>query len=479
MTLQVQGLDRRSVQVPDAAVAELRGSVAGSVLMPGEAGYDEARTLWNAMVDRRPALVVRAANAGDVTAAVRFARAHDLLLGVRSGGHQIAGLAVADGAMLLDLSQMRAVAVDAEKRTARVEPGATLGEVDAATQVHGLAVPMGINSTTGIAGLALGGGFGWISRKYGMTIDNLRAAEVVTADGETVRASASDNPDLFWALRGGGGNFGIVTAFEFDLHPVGPEVTAGLVVHPFEAARTLLPAFHRLAKAAPDGLTIWAVMRKAPPLPFLPEDWHGREVLIFAVCYIDPTEEGDRVLAELRGLGTPIADVIGPTPFVGWEAAFDPLLTPGTRNYWKSHDIGEIGEGMIEVLDQAIRTLPGPQCEVFFGTMGGAVGRVASDATAYPQRTAHYAMNVHTRWDDPAEDAACVAWARSFFEAAAPHALGSVYVNFIPDDEGERLAGAYGGNMERLAAIKARYDPENRLRLNHNIAPAKVTAAAH
>jgi FAD/FMN-containing dehydrogenase len=478
MTLEVEGLDRRSVQVPDAAVAELRRSVEGSVLMPGEAGYDAARTLWNAMVDRRPALVVRAASAGDAAAAARFARAHDLLLGVKSGGHQIAGLAVADGAMLLDLSQMRAVAVDADARTARVEPGATLGDLDAATQAHGLAVPVGINSTTGIAGLTLGGGFGWISRKFGMTVDNLRAAEVVTADGETVRASASEHPDLFWALRGGGGNFGIVTAFEFDLHPVGPEVTAGLIVHPFEEARTLLREFDRLSRAAPDGLTIWAVMRKAPPLPFLPEEWHGREVLVFAVCYIDPTAEGDRVLAELRGLGTPIADVIGPTPFVGWEAAFDPLLTPGTRNYWKSHDVGEIGEGMIDALDKAIRNLPGPQCEVFFGTMGGAVGRVASDATAYPQRTAHYAMNVHTRWDDPAEDAACIAWAREFFEAAAPHALGSVYVNFIPDDEGERLAEAYGGNMARLAAIKARYDPQNRLRLNHNIAPAKVAAAA-
>jgi len=478
MPLEIQGLDRRSVQVPDAAVAELRRRVTGSVLVPGEAGYDAARTLWNAMVDRRPALVVRAATAADVTAAVRFARAHDLLLGVRSGGHQIAGLAVADGAVLLDLSQMRAVSVDPEARTARVEPGATLAELDAATQAHGLAVPVGINSTTGIAGLALGGGFGWISRKFGMTVDNLRAADVVTADGETLRASANDNPDLFWALRGGGGNFGIVTAFEFDLHPVGPEVTAGLIVHPFEAARGLLPEFHRLAKAAPDGLTIWAVLRKAPPLPFLPEAWHGREVLVFAVCYIEPTAEGDRVLAELRGLGEPIADVIGPMPFVGWQAAFDPLLTPGARNYWKSHDVGEIGEGMIAALDTAIRTLPSPQCEVFFGTLGGAVGRVASDATAYPQRTAHYAMNVHTRWEDPAEDAACIAWAREFFEAAAPHALGSVYVNFIPDDEGERLAGAYGGNLERLAALKARYDPENRLRLNHNIVPAKTPAVA-
>ncbi|PZQ47536.1 MAG: FAD-linked oxidase [Rhodovulum sulfidophilum] len=470
MSVDIEKLDHGRAAVPDAAIADLRRAVAGAVALPGEPGYDEARTLWNAMVDRRPALVVRAASAEDVVAALAFARAHDLLLGVRSGGHQIAGLAVADGAMLLDLSPLRAVTVDAGRRVARVEPGATLGEIDAATQAHGLALPTGINSTTGIAGLTLGGGFGWISRRYGLTIDNLRAAELVTADGARLRASAEENPDLFWAIRGGGGNFGVVTAFEFDLHPVGPEVTAGLIVHPFDAG--LLRDFDRLARAAPDGLTIWTVMRQAPPLPFLPEDWHGRAVLVLAVCYIEPSPEGDAVLAELRGLGAPIADVVGPTPFTGWQAAFDPLLTPGARNYWKSHDVGAISDGMIAAIDQAIRALPGPQCEIFFGTVGGAANRVAPEATAFPQRAAHYAMNVHTRWDDPAEDAACVAWARALYEAAAPHALGSVYVNFIPDDEAGRLGEAYGGNLERLARIKARYDPENRFRLNHNIAPA-------
>ena len=479
MSLDIRTLDDRTATIPDAALESLRGGIAGSLLRDGEPGYEEARTLWNAMVDRRPALVLRASNAADAAAAVRFARDHDLLLGVRSGGHQIAGLAVADGALLLDLSQLRAVSVDPEARTARVEPGATLAEVDAATQAQGLAVPMGINSTTGIAGLTLGGGFGWTSRKLGMTVDSLRAAAVVTADGETLRASADENPDLFWAIRGGSGNFGIVTAFEFDLHPVGPEVTAGLIVHPFDDAPQLLRDFGRLAKAAPDGLTIWAVMRQAPPLPFLPEDWHGREVLVLAVCYIDPTPEGDRILAELRGLGKPIADVIGPMPFAGWQQAFDPLLTPGARNYWKSHDFADVPEAMIDVLEKAIRTLPSPQCEVFIGALGGQMARVASDATAFPQRSAHFTMNVHTRWDEPSEDAACIAWARDLFEAAAPHALGTVYVNFVPDDEGGRLAGAYGGNLGRLARIKARYDPENRFRLNHNIEPATVEQAVH
>lgn len=479
MSISLRALDERTATITDSELDGLRRGLTGTVALPGEPGYDDARTLWNAMVDRRPGLVVRAADAADVAAALRFAHAHDLLAGVRSGGHQIAGLAVADGAMLLDLSPMRAVSVDPEARTARVEPGATLAEVDAATQAHGLAVPVGINSTTGIAGLTLGGGFGWISRKHGLTVDNLRAADVVTADGTALRASADENPDLFWAIRGGGGNFGVVTAFEFDLHPVGPEVTAGLIVHPFDDAPKLLAAFDRLARGAPDGLTIWTVLRQAPPLPFLPEEWHGREVLVFAVCYIEPTPEGDRMLAELRGLGTPIADVIGPTPYVGWQAAFDPLLTPGTRNYWKSHDVGEVSDGMIAVIDKAIRSLPSPQCEVFFGTIGGAASRADPDATAFPQRTPHYAMNVHTRWDDPADDAACIAWARALFDAAAPHALGSVYVNFIPDDEGDRLGGAYGANLERLARIKARYDPENRFRLNHNVAPAPAMQPAH
>ena len=478
MAITIRRLDGGPRTIADAEVEALRRGLAGALLAPGEPGYEEARTIWNAMADRRPALVARAEGAADVARAVAFARDHDLLVAVRSGGHQIAGHAVADGALMIDLSPMRAVEVDPGARTARVEAGATLAEVDAATQAHGLAVPLGINSTTGIAGLTLGGGFGWTSRKFGMTIDNLRAAELVTADGATRRASATENPDLFWAIRGGGGNFGVVTAFEFDLQPVGPQVLAGLVVHPFAEARALLPAFARIAKAAPDELTVWAVMRKAPPLPFLPEEWHGREILIFAACYVGPMAEGEAALAELRALGRPIADVIGPTPFADWQAAFDPLLTPGARNYWKSNDFIEIPEGLIDRLVGAVDTLPDPQCEVFIATLGGAMARVAPDATAFPQRAAHFTMNVHTRWEDPGKDAACIAWARALSEAVAPLAAGSVYINFVPEDETDRLAGAYGGNLARLRAIKARYDPENRFRLNHNIRPAALARAA-
>jgi FAD/FMN-containing dehydrogenase len=374
---------------------------------------------------------------------------------------------------MLDLSRMRSVRVDPERRRAWVEPGATLGDVDKETQAFGLAVPTGINSTTGIAGLTLGGGFGWITRKFGMTIDNLCGVDVVTADGRPRHAGAEENPDLFWALRGGGGNFGVVTSFEFRLHPVGPQVLSGLIVHPFDDAPGLLGTYRRIAASAPDELTCWVVMRKAPPLPFIPEAWHGREVLVFAACYSGAMQEGEKALAELRSLGRPVADVIGPHPFAGWQAAFDPLLAPGARNYWKSHDFVDLDDDTIAAIVDAVRRLPTGECEVFIAHVGGAMSRVPADATAYPQRQSHFIMNVHTRWRDAAADGRCVEWARALFDATAPHAAGSVYVNFMPADEQDRIpGGVYAGNYARLAEIKRRYDPGNLFRMNHNIAPA-------
>jgi FAD/FMN-containing dehydrogenase len=460
-----------------AAIAEdtlqaLRASLRGSVCLPDEPGYHEARTLWNAMIDRRPGAVVRCAGAADVIRAVRFARDHDLLLAVRSGGHNIAGNAVCDGGLTIDLSPMRSVRVDPARRTARVEPGATLAEFDKEAQAFGLATPVGINSTTGIAGLTLGGGFGWISRKYGLSVDNLLAADVVTAEGELLRASETENPDLFWALRGGSGNFGVVTSFEFRLHPVGPEVLSGLIVHPYSEARRLFDGYRRFVAEAPDELTAWVVLRKAPPLPFLPEDWHGKEVMVLALCYAGDMAAGEKAVAPLRALGKPIADVVSPHPFVGWQAAFDPLLTPGARNYWKSHDFARISDAAVDAIVEYAGRLPTPECEIFVAHMGGAMNRVAADATAYPHRDAEFVMNVHTRWREPGQDAECVQWAREFFDQTAPHATGGVYVNFMPEDETDRTQGAYGANFGRLAAIKAKYDPGNLFRMNQNIRPA-------
>lgn len=470
-------LDGGSVAIPEDSLDALRTDVRGDVCLPGESGYDAARTLWNAMIDRRPGLVVRCAGPGDVMKAVRFARQHDLLLAVRGGGHNIAGHAACDGGLMIDLSPMKSVRVDPEARRAWAEPGLSLAELDNETQVHALAVPTGVNSTTGIAGLTLGGGFGWTTRKYGMTVDNLVAADVVTADGELVHTDAERHPDLFWALRGGGGNFGIVTNFEFQLHPVGPEVLSGLIVHPFTRAGELLKGLREIAATAPDELTCWAVLRKAPPLPFLPESVHGTEVLVFALCYLGDMQEGERAVQRIRDLGEPIADVVGPHPFTGWQAAFDPLLQPGARNYWKSHDFRQLDDAAIDVLLDYAGRLPTPDCEIFIAHVGGAMSRVAADATAFSQRDAHFVMNVHTRWQSADDDAACVQWARDFFEATAPYSTGSVYVNFMPDDEADRLPGAYGGNLERLSDVKARYDPANVFRMNQNIAPARSRSA--
>lgn len=453
-------------------IASLRNALRGSLHLPRESGYDEARTIWNAMIDRRPGLILRAAGAADVMQAVRLAAEYGALLAVRGGGHNIAGNAVCEGGIMLDLSRMKSVQVDPSARRARVEPGATLGDVDRETQAFGLALPTGVNSTTGVAGLTLGGGFGWLTRKHGMTIDNLRSADIVTADGTLQHASGTDAPDLFWAVRGGGGNFGVVTSFEFDLHPVGPQVLSGLVVHPIAEAAALLGTYRELLAEAPEELTCWAVIRKAPPLPFIPAQWHGREVIVFALCHCGDMAQGEKAVAGLRAMGKPIADVVGPHPFVGWQTAFDPLLTPGARNYWKSHDFIALTDGAIGVILDAVSRLPTPECEIFIAHVGGAMARVAPDATAYPQRRSHFIMNVHTRWRDPAEDESCIGWARDLFRAAAPHAAGSVYVNFMPEDETDRVEAAYGANYAGLAQIKRRYDPGNLFRLNQNIRPA-------
>jgi FAD/FMN-containing dehydrogenase len=367
---------------------------------------------------------------------------------------------------------MKAVDVDAAARTARVGPGATLADLDRATQAHGLATPVGINSTTGIAGLTLGGGFGWLSRSLGLTIDNLISADVVAADGTLVTASATQHQDLFWGIRGGGGNFGIVTSFQFRLHPVGPEVLAGLVVHPLDAARDVLRFYREFIKTTPDQFVCWFVLRQAPPLPFLSPEWHGKPILALAMCYAGAVADGEKVAKPLRGFGRPIADVVAPNPFAGWQTVLDPLLTPGMRNYWKSHDFLDLEDGLIDVLIRHAHTIPDPQTEIAFAQLGGAVSRVPADATAYTHRDAQFVLNVHGRWADAAKDAACIGWARQLFQAAAPFATGGVYVNFMTQEEHERVKAAYGSNYGRLASLKKKYDPDNTFRVNQNIGPA-------
>lgn len=457
----------------DEQLSAFQQGLRGRLAVPGSEDYEQARTIWNAMIDRRPSLAVRCAGAADVIRAVRFARENDLMLAVRGGGHNIAGNAVCEGGLQIDLSLMKSVRVDPARRTARVEPGVTLGEFDKEAQAFGLATPLGINSTTGVAGLTLGGGFGWLSRRHGLSIDNLLSADVVTAAGELVKASEHENADLFWGIRGGGGNFGVVTSFEFKLHPVGPTVLAGLIVHPLDAAKDVMRFHREFVETVPDDFVCWFVMRQAPPLPFLAPEWHGKEILALAVCYSGDVATGERLAKPLREFGRPIADIIGPMPYTAWQTVLDPLLTPGARNYWKSHDFAGLSDGLVEVMMDHARRIPDPQTEIACAQLGGAVSRVPPGATAYNHRDGKYVMNVHGRWADPAKDEACIAWARSLWKETSKFATGSVYVNFLTQEETgiERLRAAYGDNYERLVALKNKYDPTNLFGVNQNISP--------
>ena len=449
----------------------LRQRLNGAVILPGDPAYDEARSIWNGMIDRKPAVIVRCRTEADVVHAIDYARHNKYEVSIRGGGHNIAGHAVCDGGLMINFSAMKEVRVDAPARRAYVQPGATLFDVDQATQAHGLAVPTGINSTTGIAGLTLGGGFGWLSRKFGLTSDNLVSARIVTADAKRLHVSATSHPDLFWALRGGGGNFGVVTEFEFALHPVGPQVFSGLIVFPRAEAPTVLRNYRSFVATAPDELSVWLVLRKAPPLPFLPPEVHGTDILALAICYLGSEESGRKLIAPLAGFGKVLGQHVGTQPFTAWQQAFDPLLTPGARNYWKSHNFVELKDGLFDVLVDAAGKLPSPHCEIFVGQLGGQASRVRADATAFGNRDANFVINVHGRWISAAEDQAGIAWAREIYRAAAPFATGGAYSNFLTAEETDRVKSAFGSNYPRLVQVKQAYDPENFFRLNQNIAP--------
>jgi FAD/FMN-containing dehydrogenase len=454
--------------VETSEINAFRQRLAGQVLLPEDGSYEETRQIWNGMIDRKPALIAQCMTAEDVVRCVEFASSNQLLVSIRGGGHNIAGYAVCDDGLMIDLSLMKGVKVDPDQQRAWVEPGCTLADFDAAAQVHGLATPLGINSTTGVAGLTLGGGFGWLSRKYGMTIDNLLSAEVVTADGRLLHA---ENHDLFWGVRGGGGNFGIVTSFEFKLHPVGPDVLCGLLVFPFDQAKAVLTQFAHFSQTMPDDLNVWVVSRKAPPLPFLPENVHGDEVVVLALVYLGDASEGEALIAELRSFGTPHGEHIGLQPYIAWQQTFDPLLGKGARNYWKSHNFQQLSAEAIDAIIAYAARLPSPQCEIFIGTIGGQTCRVAPEAMAYASRATNYVINVHARWESVDQDEICIAWAREFFERTKPFASDGAYINFLTQEEGDRVAFAYGATYARLVDLKRKYDPENFFRMNQNIAP--------
>lgn len=443
----------------------------GPLLYPGDEGYDDARSVWNAMIDRSPAMIARCAGAADVIASVNFAREHELLVSVKGGGHNAAGNAVCEGGLMIDCSPMKSVRVDPKARTAQVEPGVLLGELDHETQAFGLATSTGQVSMTGIAGLTLGGGWGWLSRTHGLTIDNLRAVDIVTADGTLLHASEEENEDLFWGIRGGGGNFGVVTSFAFQLHEVGPEVLAGLIVHPFEEAADLLRFHREFTAEAPDELCCYAAIIGAPPAPFLPEEVHGTTVVVFALCYSGSIEAGKQAVQPLRNAGDPIADLVQPMPFTAVQQMFDADYGPGARNYWKAQLVDPLPDEAIDVVVERADPLPTPDTKIVVEHLGGAIARVDPDATAYRHRDAAFSFHIFPRWTDPEEDENHISWAREFMEAMAPFATEGVGVNFLSQEGNERVKAAYGANYDRLVDLKNKYDPENLFRMNQNIPP--------
>ena len=454
------------------AIDQLRAGFRGEVLVSGDPGYDNGRKIWNGMFDRRPAAIARCVGTPDVIHAVNFARDNKLLVAVKGGGHNSAGTAVCDGGLMIDLSLMRRVSVDRSEKTARVDGGALLGDVDAETQLHGLAVSAGIVSHTGVGGLALGGGFGWISRKYGFSVDNLVSADIVTADGKLVKASTDENADLFWGIRGGGGNFGIATSLEFKCAEIGTQVYAGLIVKNFNDARKQLRFQRDYVRTLPDDMTAWMVVRHAPPLPFLSPEFHGKLVLILPFVWLGDQERGDELLKPIRECTPSIGEHIGVMPWTVWQSTFDALVAHGARNYWKSHHVKELSDAGIDAILDFAQKMPTQECEIFIPHMEGAPSRIPEDVTAFAHRKTPFVMNIHTRWQSASDDARCVAWARDIHKATEAFAQG-VYVNFLSEEGDDRIKQAYTpATWNRLIDVKKKWDPTNFFRMNQNIKPA-------
>jgi FAD/FMN-containing dehydrogenase len=449
----------------------------GELIAAEHAGYDDARAVWNGAVDRRPRLIARCTGAADVAAAVRFARDRNLEIAVRGGGHNVAGTAVCDDGIVIDLSAMRAVSVDPADRTARVQGGALWGDVDHETQAHGLATTGGIVGHTGVGGVSLGGGIGWLMRKHGLTVDNLVEAEVVTAGGDIVRASANDHPDLFWALRGGGGNFGVVSSFRFALHPVGPTVVAGPVFWAAEDTADVMRFYREFVADAPDELGTVIRLGTIPPLPVISHELHFRPAIAVTCCYAGPVEDGERIVRALRQFGTPLVDLVGPTLYVDHQSAIDDTVPHGWHYYWKATSLAELSDEVIDVVAQHAHRARSPRSYAAMFHMGGAVARVPRDATAYPGRDVAHHIVIDAAWladQDDTVGASETGWARGFLQALQPHGAG-VYVNFLDsDDDTSRVREAYGDDTYlRLAEIKAKYDPENVFHNNKNIEPSE------
>lgn len=460
-------------RVLDAPVIEeVRAALRGDLVCDDEPGYEAARSVWNGLIDRRPAFIAYCAGVSDVVYAVNFARANDLVVAVRGGGHSWPGHSVCDGGIVIDLSRMKGLRVDPTGRTARAEPGLTWGEFDRECQAFGLATTGGMVSLTGIAGLTVGGGSqGWLVRKHGATCDNLVSVDVVTADGRFLTANASENPKLFWAVRGGGGNFGIVTSFEFALHPVGPEVLAGPVFYPQAKAKEVLDFYRAFVTSVPDELTTMLAFMTAPEAPFLPESIHGAPMVAIVACYSGPLDQGENVVRPLREFGPPAADLLGPMPYTVLQTMFDDVSPPGQLHYSKTHHFDDLSDGAIDTIAGIAAGVPSALTVVHLNHYEGAFGRVGQEETPLSYRDAPFAFTFSTTWTDPSESEAQIRWARESWEAIRPFSNGRAYVNFMEDEGEDPVRAAYGPNYKRLVALKQEYDPSNFFRLNQNIRP--------
>jgi FAD/FMN-containing dehydrogenase len=451
-----------AIDLQASAVAQLRKNLRGELVLPGHASYEQARRVWNGMVDKRPMLILYCTEPEDVIQAIQFVRSQGVPVAVRSGGHNVAGLSVCEGGVVIDLSRMKRIEIDRERRIARAEAGLSLGEFDSATQACGLATTMGVNSDTGIAGLTLGGGFGKLGRKYGLTCDNLLAAEIVTTDGRALRASATENADLFWGIRGGGGNFGVVTAFEYRLHPLGPRLLAGSLLYDYGRARDAMRFYAEFSGNAPDELSLDAALVTAPS---------GESYFSISACHVGPIEDGERAIKRLRDFGAPVEDRIAPTPYLQIQSAGDSIFPRGRRYYWKAQFLRELTDAAIDALLAAYATAPSVNAIVVLQQVGGAIARVPKFATPYVNRDALYDCFPVAIWKDPADDEPSIQWARQFWNAMRPFSTGGVYANNLGDEGEDRVQAAYAENYPRLVALKNKYDPTNVLRLNQNIRP--------
>lgn len=472
-TMKAKTVIGGEIDLKQEAIDALRVRLLGPLLKPGDIGYDESRTVWNAMIDRKPALVVRGLGVSDVISAVRFALDHGLLLCIKGAGHNIAGLATADDALMLDMSLMRGVWVDEQRMIAHAQAGCRLGDVDRETQVRGLATVLGFISLTGITGLTLGGGFGYLTRRWGWTSDNVLGMDVVTADARLVHASSDENADLFWAVRGGGGNFGVVTGIDYALHPVGPEIVGGVVAWPASEAPGVLELYRTLAEQAPLELTLVAIMRPAPPAPWLPKEVHGKPIVAILACHSGKAEDGEKLVAPIKSFGSPVGDILVRRPYVQMQSLLDATQPKGRRYYWKSEYLSRIEPTLCERVIEHAGKIRSPQSAVILFQIGGALNSLKDDHSPADNRGARYVLNIAGSWENAGQDKPNIEWAREAWNAMRSFSIGGTYINFLTEDEGaERIEASIGKGLRRLAEVKAKWDPENFFRTNRNIKPS-------